>query len=113
MDEDLVRSGRYAKLEIDPDKPGPVVTVGFFEEPDGSLLVAAARPDSGWARQLLASPVVRVTVAERAVLMTAVAVGDHDPDRNRAIRELILRYGTPSERLGHGPVFRLVPRPEG
>ena len=31
------------------------------------------------------------------------------PDRHRAIRELILRYGTPSEGLGRGPSFRLRP----
>ena len=30
-------------------------------------------------------------------------------DHARAIRELILRYGTPSEGLGHGPSFRLGP----
>jgi hypothetical protein len=27
---------------------------------------------------------------------------------HRAVRELILRYGTPAERLGQGPVFRLT-----
>jgi len=33
-------------------------------------------------------------------------------DANRAVRELILRYGTPAERLGAGPAFRLRPAPE-
>jgi hypothetical protein len=31
---------------------------------------------------------------------------------NHAIRELILKYGTTSERLGRGPAFRLRPVPE-
>lgn len=31
------------------------------------------------------------------------------PLRNRALRELILRYGTPAEQLGAGPAFRLRP----
>jgi hypothetical protein len=30
-------------------------------------------------------------------------------ERNAAITALILKYGTPSERLGAGPAFRLVP----
>ena len=30
-------------------------------------------------------------------------------DHARAIRGLILRYGTPAEGLGHGPSFRLRP----
>ena len=35
-------------------------------------------------------------------------------DDARAIRELILRYGTPAEGLGHGTSFRLRPvDPEG
>jgi hypothetical protein len=36
-----------------------------------------------------------------------------DPLRAAAIRDLILRYGTPSERLGAGPVFRLRPSAAG
>jgi GTP cyclohydrolase II len=35
-----------------------LVTVGFVEEPDGSILVAAGAPDSGWAHNLLADPTV-------------------------------------------------------
>jgi hypothetical protein len=29
----------------------------------------------------------------------------------RAVTRLILRYGTPAERLGRGPAFRLTARP--
>ena len=39
----------------------------------------------------------------------AVAEPLDDADHARAIRELILRYGTPAEALGHGPSFRLRP----
>lgn len=81
--------------------------VGFIEEPDGSLLVAAGSPDADWARNLEAEPACRVTVGERQwtadaePLMGAAFAG--------AVRELILRYGTPAERLGGGPAFRLRP----
>ena len=81
--------------------------VGFVEEPDGSLLVAAGDPDADWALNLVADPRCEVTIGERT--LTAEAVELEGPDRARGVRELILKYGTPSERLGHGPVFRLVP----
>ena len=81
--------------------------VGFVEEPAGSLLVAAGDPDADWALNLVAEPHCRVTIGDRATEAEAVELDG--PDRAYAIRELILKYGTPSERLGHGPVFRLVP----
>jgi deazaflavin-dependent oxidoreductase (nitroreductase family) len=81
--------------------------VGFVEEPNGSLLVAAGDPDADWALNLVAEPHCRVTIGDRATETEAVELDG--PDRSHAIRELILKYGTPSERLGHGPVFRLVP----
>jgi hypothetical protein len=37
----------------------------------------------------------------------AEPLDEDDPRRGRAVRELILRYGTPSERLGTGLVFVL------
>ena len=39
----------------------------------------------------------------------AVAEPLERADHIRAVRELILRYGTPSEGLGSGPSFRLRP----
>jgi deazaflavin-dependent oxidoreductase (nitroreductase family) len=81
--------------------------VGFVEDPDGSLLVAAGDSDAGWALNLLAEPRCHVTIGDRRA--TAQAEELEGPDRARAIRELILKYGTPSERLGRGPAFRLVP----
>ena len=74
------------------------VTVGFVGEPDGSILVAAGALDRAWAANLLADPAVDVTVAGRSFVGEADILDDRDPRRGRAVRELILRYGTPSER---------------
>jgi len=38
-----------------------------------------------------------------------MAEGLDAADHAKAIRGLILRYGTPAERLGRGPSFRLRP----
>jgi deazaflavin-dependent oxidoreductase (nitroreductase family) len=81
--------------------------VGYIDERDGSLLVAAGDPDAAWARNLEADGRCVVTVGEReGEFLAEPLVG---PDRNRAIAGLILRYGTPAEGLGRGPVFRLRP----
>jgi deazaflavin-dependent oxidoreductase (nitroreductase family) len=87
--------------------------VGFVPEPDGSLLVAAGTPDAQWAANLLADPRVSVTIRGRTFAAIAEELDDRDARRGRAVRELILRFGTPSERLGSGPVFvlRQVPAP--
>lgn len=83
------------------------VAVGFAEEPDGSLLVAAGDPDADWARNLEAAPSCRLTVGERSWDAVAEPLGP--ADAAAAVRDLILRYGTPAERLGRGPAFRLRP----
>jgi hypothetical protein len=112
MDDDLVATGRYARLEfasIDPERPRASVTVGFVELPDGALAVAATAPDARWATSLAQARRARVTIADRSYEATASELAPADPARNAAIRDLILRYGTPSEGLGLGPVFRLDP----
>jgi len=81
--------------------------VGFLDEPDGSILVAAGDPDAAWARNLEADPLCVVTVGERSGTFRAEPL--EDVERNDAIAGLILRYGTPAEGLGRGPVFRLRP----
>jgi deazaflavin-dependent oxidoreductase (nitroreductase family) len=96
----IATRGRVSGREI-------AVAVGFVEEPDGSLLVAAGDPDADWARNLEANPGCRLTVGERS--WDAVAEPLDRGDANRAVSELILRYGTPAERLGRGPAFRLRP----
>lgn len=81
--------------------------VGFVEEPDGSLLVAAGEPDADWALNLEADPECAVTIGERSSRFRAEPLDG--AERNAAVTALILRYGTPSEGLGRGPVFRLRP----
>ncbi|MEX1173858.1 MAG: nitroreductase family deazaflavin-dependent oxidoreductase [Chloroflexota bacterium] len=109
MERELVVHGRVAHLVTRGRISGdPVsVVVGFVDEPDGSILVAANGPRSAWGRNLLAEPQVDVEIADRR--FRAVAHELDGTDHGRAVRELILRYGTPSEGLGSGPSFRLVP----
>jgi deazaflavin-dependent oxidoreductase (nitroreductase family) len=85
--------------------------VGFVEAADGSLLVAAGRPEAAWARNLLADPACLVTVGDDRGPFVAEEL--EGPERNAAIASLILRYGTPAEGLGRGPAFRLRPLPGG
>jgi F420H(2)-dependent quinone reductase len=84
------------------------VALGYIEEPDGSLLVAAGSSEADWARNLDADPACRVVVGDTR-WPEAIAERLEGPDAQRAVRELILRYGTPAERLGRGPVYRLRP----
>ena len=81
--------------------------VGFLGEPDGSLLVAAGEQDADWALNLEADSECAVTIGERSARYRAEPL--YGAERNAAITGLILRYGTPSEGLGRGPVFRLRP----
>jgi hypothetical protein len=83
------------------------VAVGYLDEPDGSVLVAAG-DRAQWALNLMDDQEVEVEVGDRRFTADAelLEAGDHA----RAIRGLILRYGTPAERLGLGPSFRLRPR---
>jgi deazaflavin-dependent oxidoreductase (nitroreductase family) len=79
--------------------------VGFVEDADGSLLVAAGSEQADWALNLLAQPDAVAELAGSRWPVTAEELAG--PDRHRAVRELILRYGTPAETLGAGPAFRL------
>ena len=108
MEDELVLAGRVARIESVGHQSGldRSVTVGFVEEDDGSLLVAANDPDTAWAANLLADPVCSSRSVPR---FRAVAEPLDADDHARVVRELILRYGTPSERLGRGPSFRLRP----
>lgn len=68
--------------------------------------------DRAWAANLFEDPLVDVQLAGRAFTGEAILLEDRDPRRGRAVRELILRYGTPSEGLGSGPIFVIAARPE-
>jgi deazaflavin-dependent oxidoreductase (nitroreductase family) len=111
VEDDLVAWGRVLRLETRGRVTGsPVrVAVGFVEAPDGSLLVAAGDPGADWARNLLEEPAARVTIGERSFAVRARELTG--AEAASAVRDLILRYGTPSERLGGGPVFALEPLP--
>jgi deazaflavin-dependent oxidoreductase (nitroreductase family) len=115
MEDDLVASGRFVRIETRGQRSGlaRAVTIGFAADggPDGALLVAAGSDDTAWALNLLADPSCRVTLGDRS--FDAIAEPLSPADHARAIRELILRYGTPAEGLGHGPSFRLRPVVEG
>jgi deazaflavin-dependent oxidoreductase (nitroreductase family) len=106
---ELVASGRVARLVTTGRRTGlprPVV-VGFVEEADGSILVAATDDVTAWGLNLLDDPLCTVEFGDRR--FTAVAEPLDGADHARAISGLILRYGTPSEGLGRGPSFRLRP----
>jgi deazaflavin-dependent oxidoreductase (nitroreductase family) len=111
MDDDLIASGRYLRIRARGSRTGAArtVTVGYVDdEAEPGALLVASRLGSAWARNLLDDPDCTVETAERT--FAAVAVPLVGPDHARAVRELILRYGTPAEGLGHGPSFRLRPR---
>ena len=109
MDEDLVEDGTVIRVETIGRRSGTptAVTVGYVERADGSLVVAAGDREASWARNLLADPACRVTL--RDATFAARARELEGAERHAAIRDLILRYGTPSERLGSGPAFVLQP----
>jgi hypothetical protein len=75
------------------------------DRPDGTLLVAAGSPDAGWALNLLDDPACRLTIGDAS--WAAVARPLERDEHVAAVRELILRYGTPAENLGAGPSFEL------
>ena len=108
--EQLARWGKVVLLETRGRRSGrPVrVAVGYLEEADGALLVAAGDEGADWARNLLVEPDCRATIGEQTAAYRAEPVDD-PAQRGAALTGLILRYGTPAERLGAGPVFRLRP----
>jgi deazaflavin-dependent oxidoreductase (nitroreductase family) len=107
--EQLAAWGKVLRIETRGRASGraAVAAVGFVEEPDGSLVVAAGSADADWARNLEADPRCQVRIEERVLRMTATRL--EGEEANRAVVALILRYGTPAERLGRGPAFRLRP----
>ena len=107
LGRELARQGTVAWLTTHGYRTGQPrgVAVGFVPESEGSLLVAANGPDHAWGRNLLADPHLTVEIGDER--FDAIAEPLDRPDHIRAVRELILRYGTPSEGLGSGPSFRL------
>lgn len=108
--EELAAWGKVAMLETRGRRSGrpQLAAVGFIEAEDGSLLVAAGSEATDWALNLRAESRCRTTIGEKTVDYLAHEVDDMV--RARAVTDLILKYGTPAERLGRGPVFRLQPK---
>jgi deazaflavin-dependent oxidoreductase (nitroreductase family) len=107
MEDDLLAWGRVLRLETTgriTGRPAHAV-VGFVARPDGALAVAAGSPAADWARNLQASPRCRVTIGEAT--WSAVARQLAGDEHAAAVRDLILRYGTPAEGLGGGPSFEV------
>jgi deazaflavin-dependent oxidoreductase (nitroreductase family) len=107
--DQLTRWGTVATIETVGRRTRQPATaaIGYVEEDDGSLLVAAGDPSADWARNLELEPACTVTVGDLSGRYLAQALDG--PERNAAIAALILRYGTPAEGLGRGPTFRLRP----
>jgi deazaflavin-dependent oxidoreductase (nitroreductase family) len=107
--DQLIGWGTVVRIETRGHRSGgpAAAAVGYIEEPDGSLLVAAGSPDAAWARNLEADPRCLVTTGDRTVDMVAEELDA--AEAARVVTSLILRYGTPAEGLGRGPAFRLRP----
>ena len=105
--EQLAEWGTVAIVETRGHRSGQPAraAVGYVLDVDGSVVVAAGRPEAAWARNLLADPACTVTIGEATGLFAAEEL--EGAERNAAIASLILRYGTPAEGLGRGPAFRL------
>jgi deazaflavin-dependent oxidoreductase (nitroreductase family) len=106
---DLVAWGKALALTTTGRRSGrpAVAIIGYVEEADGTLLVAAGSPGANWAANLQFDPACRVRLGEATREATAVELDG--ADKARAVSGLILKYGTPAETLGAGPAFRLRP----
>jgi len=110
--ERLAREGRVVMLGTRGRISGMTAraAVGFVEDTDGTLLVAAGSPSAHWALNLAAHPFLTADWAGRGGRYRAEPLAGKA--FAAAISALILRYGTPAERLGRGPAFRLHPEPD-
>lgn len=109
MEDDLVAWGRVLRIETRgriSGRPARAI-VGFVEQPDGTLVIAAGSSEADWGRNLLAEPACRVTIA--GVTTAAIAHELEGAEHAAAVRDLILKYGQPAEGLGAGPAFGLRP----
>lgn len=107
LSDDLVAWGRVIELETRGRRSGLArrVAVGYVDAADGSLSISATDPETQWARNLLAEP--RCRVRDEQGWRDCIATPLEDDDHRATVTALVLRYGTPSERLGSGPSFRL------
>jgi deazaflavin-dependent oxidoreductase (nitroreductase family) len=111
MEDDLVAWGRVLRIETTGRVTGRPAraTVGFVERDDGTLVVAAGSENAAWGLNLLHDPSCRVTIADAS--WPAIARALLGAAHAAAVRDLILKYGTPAEGLGAGPSFELRREP--
>ena len=107
MEEDLVAWGRVLRIETTGRRTGRPAraTVGYVERGEHSVVVAAGSADADWGLNLLADARCSVTIG--AETWAASARPLEGAEHAAAVRDLILRYGTPAETLGAGPAFEL------
>ena len=107
MEDDLVAWGRVLRIETTGHRTGRPAraTVGYVERGPDSVVGAAGSPDAAWSLNLLTDPACRVTIGDET--WAAVARPLEGSEHAAAVRDLILRYGTPAESLGSGPAFEL------
>ena len=111
MEDDLVAWGRVLRIETRGRITGRPAraAVGFVEHRDGRLVVAAGSPNADWGLNLLHDRACRITIGD--VEDPAEARPLEGAEHAAAVRDLILKYGTPAEGLGAGPSFELRRRP--
>ena len=85
--------------------------VGFIARSDASLVISAGSPNASWALNVLSEPSCRVTLGHTTFRATATVLSA--AEHAEAVRDLILKYGTPAEGLGSGPSFVIRPRRHG
>ncbi len=109
----MADTGDVAVIEVPGRRTGRIhrTGVGYVREPDGALLVAASTDHTDWARNIEAAGRCRVLVGANDAEYDVQRLPD--AERGPVVVALILRYGTPAERLGAGPAFRLIPRTGG
>ena len=106
--EELAAWGKVALIETTGRTSGrPVIAAVGFVEQDGYMVIAAGSDTADWALNLRAEPLCRATIGARTHVYRARELDDEE--RAAAVTALILKYGTPAERLGRGPAFSLVP----
>jgi deazaflavin-dependent oxidoreductase (nitroreductase family) len=106
----MAASGRFLLIETVGRRTGRrhQTPVGFERAGDGALYVGAGSATAHWARNLLEQPTCRASVG--GVTRTYQAEPLAADARVAALRAIQGRYGPGmADRIGAGPVFRLVP----
>ena len=106
----MAASGRFLLIETVGRRTGRrhQTPVGFERAEDGALYVGAGAATAHWARNLLAEPHCRASVDGETRDYRAEPLDGEA--RETALRAIKGRYGPGmADRIGAGPVFRLVP----